>query len=158
MKTIICTTGTSIAGGSRFTGDAEGYRRGIRVRIEQVSKDKPDDFLKIISAETNSLSQVSDIATAQIVLLHTETEDGRICAETLAETINEHLTENVKRVQIAGLQVKDEKAFRRDGIQNLFQALNRTLENIPDKDVVLNVTGGFKSVVPYITLFGLQPA
>jgi putative CRISPR-associated protein (TIGR02619 family) len=155
MKTIICTTGTSIAGGTRFAGDAEGYRRDIRVRIEQVSKEKPNDFLKIISAETNSLSQVSDIAVAQIVLLHTETEDGRICAETLADTVMEHLTSNVKRVQISGLQVKDEKVFRRDGIQNLFQALNRTLDSISDKDVVLNVTGGFKSVVPYITLFGL---
>lgn len=51
----------------------------------------------------------------------------------------------------------DPVRFRRVGVQNLFDVLDRYGGDlVPSGDeVMLNVTGGFKSVVPYVTLYGL---
>ena len=60
--------------------------------------------------------------------------------------------------EIPGLQVTDHDRFRREGIDNLFKILDDISKPRLDRgqhDVWLNVTGGFKSVVPYVTLFGL---
>jgi hypothetical protein len=60
--------------------------------------------------------------------------------------------------RINGLQVDDPDRFRRDGIRNLFAAADDICRPFLDAAVpgiVLNVTGGYKSVVPYLTLYGL---
>jgi hypothetical protein len=58
---------------------------------------------------------------------------------------------------VDGLQVADVTRFRRVGMQSLFQLLDRNTQDSLNRgdEVILNVTGGFKSVVPYVTLFGL---
>ena len=163
MKTILCTTGTSVAGSpadtAPFGSDAnpERYRREARARIERLRKEGGlGEFLRRVSAETNSVAQLlgSD-RDAEAVLLHTDTEDGRICAELLAEIMEVDLGLVTRLQPVAGLQVRDEKTFRRQGIQNLFHHLDRLMDGVSPADAVLNVTGGFKSVVPYVTLFGL---
>lgn len=45
--------------------------------------------------------------------------------------------------------------FRKLGIQHLFLALNSIRDQNPDVEICLNVTGGYKSVVPFVTLYGL---
>lgn len=147
----ICTTGTSIAHGVRRDDSNENYRKAIRIQLGAPPLGK--SFLQWASAEINSLDRMGIKDADEIALLHTETEDGKICAEELAVLIEEHFAITPRLCPIEGLQVTDEQRFRRVGIQNLFSTIEKLHGD--RTDVKLNATGGFKSVVPYITLYGL---
>jgi putative CRISPR-associated protein (TIGR02619 family) len=162
-RTIICTTGISIAQGvGPYRGDVslEEYRQKIRNRLRQLQTELPklQDFLVRASAESNSLVRMDAGPQDAVHLIHSETDDGRVCAEELSAMIKKELTQNVTLHRIYGLQVYDPQRFRRVGVQNLFSTLNticaRDLDN-PDASILLNAAGGYKSVVPYQTLFGL---
>lgn len=162
-RTIICTTGTSISQGvAPLSGnDREAYRRGIGERLDRL-RDQVQDralFLTRASAETNSLHRLQVSDRDLVVLLHTETDDGQICAEELQRLIAETFKAEVELARIVGLQVSDQRRFRREGIQNLFNEVHRRCRHMldePEPPIVLNATGGFKSTVPYLTLYGLM--
>ncbi len=160
MRKLFCTTGTSIAGGLAFDGNPNAYRDAIRKRLASLESQYPDpsDFLRRASAETNSLVALEAAEGDSVFLLCTETEDGTICAEEAGALLDAQRHLNCQVQKIEGLQVADASRFRRVGAQNLFATLDRLCGESAvgaDADVVLNVTGGFKSVVPYVTLFGL---
>ena len=148
---VICTAGTSVAQGVEWRGDEKAYRDGIRQRIQRL---QPGDILRLASAETNSLAKLKITQGDEVALLHSETPDGRICAEEVARLAEKHFETAPTLREIAGLQVTDAQRFRRIGVQNLFSVLAELHSHRPD--VVLNATGGFKAVVPYLTLYGLM--
>lgn len=150
MKTILCTSGTSIAHGTAWNGDASAYRKAIREKLSQPPGGQ--EFLHWASAEINSLARLELETHDELFLLHSETGDGRVCAEETARLLEKHLGRQAELHQIVGLQVDDAGRFRHEGIQNLFATLDRLHQRYGDS--VLNVTGGFKSVVPYMTLYG----
>lgn len=153
MQTIICTSGTSIAGSLAWTGDETAYRAGIRKRlVEQADKSKVD-ILHHASAETNSMERLRpDPKQHRIALLHSETVDGKICAEEVADLVRKHFGLETELFYLNGLQVDNAQRFRLVGIQSIFETLDRLRQR--DWNLLLNVTGGFKSVVPYMTLYG----
>lgn len=156
MKTIICTAGTSIARGVTplpVSADKEAYTRGIQNRIDEMKAEV--QFLEKISAETNGLSRCGLEKTDEVILLHTETEDGRICADAVAGLVANVWSYPCRLEAIKGLQVSDPKDFRKTGVHNLVRVLDRIRNERLERELVLNVTGGFKSVVPYMTLYGL---
>ncbi len=163
LRSIICTTGISISQGVGPFGnfpDAQRYKEAIRNRLAQLAKecDGPHAFLKRASAETNSLCKMAASQRDDVYLLHSETPDGLACALELCGILEKHLQIKAKPRQIEGLQVHDPERFRRDGIQSLFKELNQICSPILEDlqhQVILNATGGFKSVVPYLTLYGL---
>lgn len=158
MKTIICTTGTSIASGVPLD-------RIDKSTIEKRLKDLRGDpntghYLVQASAESHSLFRMNLDPADTVHLLHTQTEEGKVCADALKSLISdsEALGQKVQLHEVHGLQVEDRDRFRREGIDNLFKRLDELSKPHLDRgqhDVWLNVTGGFKSVVPYVTLFGL---
>ena len=156
MKTVICTTGTSIAAGIP-TGEIELKR--IRERLRGLERDHPKEFLARASAESNSLHRMAIGPNATIHLLHTETEDGEVCAKALKKLLTDKkLCKTVTLHQVSGLQVTDRDEFRGEGINSLFSVLDELSAKavkFGDRDIALNITGGFKAVVPYVTLFGL---
>jgi len=157
---LITTVGTSILGPGSRPKDQTSAKTHIRKRIEEHLSDyAPPEALQRLSAETNSLSRFTLESSTEVVLLTTDTDLGQWCGEALKELIEEHLQLPVTSVErISGLQVDDARRFRREGIQNLFERLDRLLGEHryerQDKPV-LNVTGGFKSVVPYMTIYGI---
>lgn len=162
-RKILCTTGTSIAGGGKSFQEAdqkEEYRSHIRQRREDLRQKtgSPEEFFRKLSAETHSLAKLKVSESDEVVLLHSETLDGQLCAEAVKEVLENELGLHPRLVKIEGLQVNNGKRFRRVGIQKLFEVLTEEtkgwVEN-PEQRVILNATGGFKSVVPYVTLFGL---
>lgn len=148
---MICTTGTSIARDIAWKGDGAAYREAIRARVAGLAG-KPG-FAAHLCAEINSLDRYGIDRVDRVALMHSETEDGRICAEEVAGAIEAHMSLPAKTIAIAGLQVDDVARFRRVGIQNLFGTIADLHREAGS--AVLNITGGFKSVVPYITLYGL---
>ena len=156
---IICTTGTSIARGVQRLDEVgvKKYNQLIknRVDVEQKKSKKSDDFIRTISAEMNSLNSFGLDKSDKVVLLHTETEDGLICAENIALLIKKCFNLDSALVKVNGMQVNDALRFRKEGIQNLFKELDRLIYGYSPENIVLNGTGGFKGVVPYLTLYGL---
>ena len=160
MRTVICTTGTSIAGGRPFNGDPKEYRHEVSKRLAELERQYPDqtEFFHQASAETNSLLSLQANEQDRVIFLSTETPDGRICAEECGRLLQEKRRVNCEVLQVEGLQMGDPTRFRRVGIQKLFEVLDRQCGDLADagrQEVTLNVTGGFKSVVPYVTLYGL---
>ena len=156
MKTYICTTGTSIANGPIRDLSVKEYIKKIDEKID-VGKSKNDTikFLKFISAETNSLQALKPKNDDKIYLLHSETDDGKICAEKIKELIKKYFHVQTYLVEIKGLQVKNAYKFKSEGLKSLFDELDRIVNNNTNSEIILNITGGFKSVPPYITLYGM---
>ena len=151
---FICTAGTSILGGAARDASLEpgDLDRIIRERVEDLRTDA--EFLKILSAETNSLQAFEANDRDIVTLLVTETDSGMTCAARLTDVISEFLGCRTAFVVIKGLQVEDEVRFSRQGISNLYEAIGDLRRRHPG-ETILNVTGGFKSVVPYMTLYGI---
>ena len=159
MRTIVCSAGTSVAKGKRFEGEVAPYKARITedvraLRLRHKDSSTRDSFRREVCAEVNSLRALGASEEDTIVLLHTDTPDGEACAQVLGNLIEEEFSASVQLRRISGLQVTDATRFRREGIKNLFAELDR-LERESPEGMLLNGTGGFKSVVPYLTLFGL---
>ena len=160
MKTVICTTGTSVAGGIRFdqsidTEEAsKKYRREINHLLQSLPAEDPKTYMTRASAESNSLFRMGLDRNDCVFLLHSDTPDGKTCAEAVKNLIKRKRgPKDVRISKIAGLQVADGHRFRRKGINSLFEELDR-IYRLHQPEIWLNVTGGYKSVVPYVTLFG----
>lgn len=89
-----------------------------------------------------------------ILLISSDTLNGRICSETLERYFSEHLSINARILKINDLQVEDSARFEK-GIKNLVDGIYNIINQTHQSNIVLNPTGGFKSLIPYITLIGM---
>jgi len=110
---------------------------------------------KKLSAEISSLLVMSKTerigkidSKDKIVLFASDTDDGILCAEANIEVIKSYIAPNIEIKKIEGLQVNDPDRFVKSGLVNLQRAINRYSHS--PMDVYLNVTGGFKGVLPYV--------
>jgi putative CRISPR-associated protein (TIGR02619 family) len=164
MTTFICTTWASITNTlgldlrhrfNRKLSEWDALQEDIAV-VEQFVTEKvrtrsDDEFLRS-SAEINSLVKMGMTADDDVVLIATETIEGNLCAQLVAKLLeSKNLCAKVDVEVINGLQARDGKRFRQEGLKNLVNFITR----YEYQDVVFNPTGGFKSVVPYITLAGM---
>lgn len=53
---------------------------------------------------------------------------------------------------IADLQVTDRDKFARDGLRRLADKINQLVANHGRENLVINITGGYKAVIPYLTI------
>lgn len=108
--------------------------------------------------------------TLRIVLLHSP-EVGKACAKWVKTLIDTHLFELLTDdatpygssklkltvddpIPLDDLDPGDEKRFGK-AVDQLASILARHSTEHPDEPVYLNITGGYKGLVPYVTLFGL---
>jgi putative CRISPR-associated protein (TIGR02619 family) len=178
MKTILCTVGTSITGSPREPGskdlreelgriqregaswdsDTTVLNREIERRISGLDLSKKDVRTQA-SAELNSLNRLELKAGDEVVLLATDTADGRVCSERLAvviKTVWPGTSAVVERIR--DLQTRDGEAFRKKGVIHLLEVVLRYVNDPQRKyggEIILNPTGGFKGVVPFLTLAGM---
>jgi len=113
------------------------------------------------SAELKSLSYIlkgrqpnnNDI----LYFLATDTPAGTLSARIISDFTSEYFGIATEVVRVEGLQVENDVTFNARGIRNLISRVYDRLEKA-DKSVyrrVLNPTGGYKGVVPYLTLVGM---
>lgn len=168
MKTYICTTGTSIL-----------TKRGInieRFKNQPLSywKDHEDDILAAqdrvyeslerfkrlpiqaqlddTSAEIKSLIKMGVDPNDRVILIASDTVDGKLSAELVKAFLKEReICLEVEIQEVKGLQAIDAVLFQREGLRNLLTFL----VSRGNEDIVFNLTGGFKSVVPYLSLIGM---
>ena len=172
MATIICTVGTSIGNGCEalrplqripLAWDAteklvDDFRQQVVGRLRGFDLRTEDGRVKA-SAELNSLHRLRICDGDDVILLASDTADCRISAEALGRAIESTFgaTATVRRVE--GLVVHDRTRFREMGLMNLGKAI-LTYASDPNRryvtgGVVLNPTGGYKGVVPFVTVLGM---
>ena len=159
-RIIISTTGTSVASGIDFqllATDPKAAEISIDGRIERLREKCSDvkELRRKLSAEINTLSALDAGDHNVLYFLHSDTLDGLLCAAKVAELAEKEFRCVCALKKIPGLQATDAVAFRRQGVQNLFRILDEIRLNHPNCEIVLSATGGFKSMVAYLTLYGL---
>lgn len=164
MITYICTAGTSIITINKLDlahfakwklSEWDAHLQAIAdvefFALENIKK-KTEVELPRASAELNSLHKMGLQPTDRVILIATETIDGRLCAELVRKVlIDKGWCHDVTVQVITGLQAQDGRRFQQVGLKELISFIAK----YEHENVVFNPTGGFKSVVPYITLAGM---
>lgn len=164
MKTFICTAGTSIVTGTGLDLKHFAKRKLLEwddllqpiaeaehFALHAVRNKSEQDFPRV-SAELNSLIKMGLTPEDRVVLIATETIEGKLCAELVQKVLAERrMCSNAEVKIIEGLQAQDGRRFQQVGLKNLISYISQ----FEHGDVIFNPTGGFKSVVPYITLAGM---
>lgn len=168
-RTLLLTTGTSIANrteallayqrrATTWEEQADNLREQIRGRLKGF--DLASESGRVgASAELNILHRLPVRPEDEVVLFSTDTAEGRVCTEELARVIGSEL--GVARVvieRVQGLQVRDAEALRHTGLTNLTRQLIRYLDDPQRRyggGCVLCPNGGFKGVVPFLTVLGM---
>jgi len=167
-KLIICTVGTSISNGCKSQREIlrqttiwddkfPDFQKEIINRINSFSE---KDF-RNISAEINSTDRIGISSADRIVLLCSDNAPGRICSTELKKVFLKfyNLNEtNVEIKRIKDLQVRDAKKLREVGLKNFVKAVLEYLNNPQIQysyETIINPTGGFKGVLPFLTVLGM---
>ncbi len=171
MRTIICTTGTSIAkkcdclrqyhqSAKGWDDDYSDLQEQIRQYVAGLDFASERDRIDV-SAELHSLYRLGVGKDDTVVLLATDTADGRACAEAVADTLAEHFglpRGNIQIHRIKGLQVRDAALFRNCGLANFIEAVMGYVNDPQHRyggEIILNPTGGYKGVVPFLSVLGM---
>ncbi|SFJ85543.1 putative CRISPR-associated protein [Thermoflavimicrobium dichotomicum] len=137
------------------TLEAEGYQELFKILVQKAHHDPFDPTL--FSAETNSLARMQVAKGDHLYFLATDSLAAKLCGEVLSEICQQKWGAKTHVQVLKGLQVADAKKFQEEGIRSLVLAVRRICEQYrkPGHPIVLNITGGYKAVVPYLTLLGL---
>ena len=170
MKRILCTVGTSVAQNcealkplqsrpTNWADDALDLRAQINSRLAALDLQTDRDRAKA-SAEINSLNRLGIERDDKIVLLATDTSDGKACALAVQKTLQDvyQLKDTPEVIRVEGLQVHDAQRLRKEGFVNLINTLLHYLQHGKRYEVhetILNPTGGFKGVVPFVATCGM---
>ena len=122
---------------------------------------KKQNFDEKTSAEIKSIINIQksdNFNFLEIELIATDTLLSPLCSEALKFILESNIDDiDVKfseRNIIKDLQVSNFKRYKK-GLINLINRLNDfTYDGTYTKDLLLNITGGFKGVIPYMTLYG----
>ncbi|MBD3338444.1 MAG: hypothetical protein GF353_05015 [Candidatus Lokiarchaeota archaeon] len=97
----------------------------------------------------------------EIHLLPSDTVLSKFMAEIISDIRlwKNHLnrvTQIIQEHHIEGLQVEDENDFIQIGMKSLTRKIEDFLDKVPDPqtNLLLNITGGYKATIPYLTIWG----
>jgi len=167
MKKIITTVGTSL-----FTNYNDKKSESINKDIKDEPYGEYDSWEEDIAdikakllpyaKEENSCAELTSIMKLQekyedieVYLIATDTIESVLVCEILKEVLEEKnitIVFEAKKDTIRKLQIKDNSDFE-IGLKNLITKFHE-ISNKKYDDVVLNITGGYKVVIPYLTMIG----
>lgn len=111
------------------------------------------------SAEIKSLIKIQEELQDPIAvcLLTTDTITSNVCAELIKDNFKDNegikIYFNPETDMIKGLQVNNSDLFVKDGLINLVERVKDITDNRYE-DVILTITGGYKALIPYMTIIG----
>lgn len=167
-RTIVCTVGTSIANGCKSiqsyyqrTSNWEEDISDLKSEIE--SKLTPmvssNDMVARVCAEIHSLHRLECGQSDEVILLTSDTAEGRACGTAVSSTVQRIFgTSDVRLIRVPDLQARDGERLKKRGIPNLINLMTPILQDPQRRysgGVILNPTGGFKGVVPFMTVLGM---
>ena len=166
-KCVICTIGTSIANGCElqleyfnpghaWEEDTKIFEQQINLRVTGLK-----NTIHKISAEINSLERLGLTTMSKVVLLAADNAASKACANELKKNIEQIFglaKQNIEIKRIKGLQVHDVKSLKEQGFRELVTTILAYLtdDNLNYQyDLILNPTGGYKGVIPFVTVLGM---
>lgn len=151
MRTILTTVGTSLLSNARRDLKRETDAPIPPHDLTNYLNSTPDERA---CAETNSLSRLLK-EDDRIVFLHSDTEEGRLCAEVL-RAFYEKKGYSAEIVRVPDLNYSESR-FKMRGLRSLVATLIKQIqsEHKASREVLINATGGFKAEIAYATLVGL---
>ena len=173
MKKIITMVGTSIFENyfeENKNNDIKNYYKDLeekkaeyfnseKDRIERIRKEIKlwifkKQNKKDLSAEIKSLSKIHKELKNdfEIYFLYSDTILSKLACELIEETLSGTGFENSKvyKRSIDHLQILDGEVFKK-GLVNLINEIYRIANEYWD-NVVINITGGYKATIPYLTI------
>jgi len=169
-KLILCTTGTSIANGCKSLGlsqrqpsqwdeDLPDLTRELREKIALIDYANDPAVRRKLSAELNTLDRIGLQKGDRVVFIATDNAPGRLCSRFLAEIVEEQYGCDTTIERIKGMQVYNSRRLRETGLKNLVKTvLDDYLANEQIRyqyDIIINPTGGYKAIVPFLTVLGM---
>jgi putative CRISPR-associated protein (TIGR02619 family) len=113
---------------------------------------------RLCGAEINSTASIIDqghvAPDCGLFFLHSDTDDGRRIAGILRDYYRGHHAP-IETVAIAGLQGRDPRRFRTQGLRNLARGLCRVVRDYSPAACAVNATGGYKAQIAVAVLLGL---
>ncbi len=135
----------------------EALEQKVVTRLKTLNLNS-EEGLQQASPEIKSLAKIGIGPEDQIVLYASETPDGILSAR-IVHDFAEQVWECTSTLEvITGLQVKDAGRFRSVGVLRYVQSIVKLIDNPNNRygrEIILNATAGYKSLVPYTTLVGL---
>jgi len=128
----------------------------FKQKIEEWAKDAQNS-----SAEIKSLLKIKEELNQDrlsVYLLATDTILSPLAAEIIKEWFEGkegfevHFEKGYEKDVIKGLQVRNSKEFEEQGLMNLFERIEK-ITGGNTKNVIFNITGGYKAVVPFLTFY-----
>jgi putative CRISPR-associated protein (TIGR02619 family) len=153
MNTLyICPSGISLKENLKKFQNISKLDENVKVYLTKIDN---NDLMKF-SAEVNSLYRMGLKEDDRVIFLASDTDEGEKIATILAEILKKRNRCEVKVKRIKGLQTIDKDKFDKEGIPNLTDVIIDEVErNRYSYNIILNATGGFKAVIPYITFIGM---
>lgn len=169
VRTFICTSGTSIGRSCPALRGIQTSRLGWDVAVPELESQIREHLGRLdlgaasgrieASAETHSLHKLGCTADDRVILIATETAEGRACANAVRQALVDHFGLEPDRVKVEkaeGLQVHDARRLREVGLSSLIDVILRTIQAHQfEGEMLLNPTGGFKGVVPFVAIVGM---
>ncbi|MFN8578229.1 MAG: hypothetical protein U0354_15435 [Candidatus Sericytochromatia bacterium] len=146
----------------------------IREKVKEISLRK-DEFCYRLSAEITSLKKIKEDEDyykeqeIKIKFILTDTIESEVATILLEDFFSKQpnyfkIDSSDGRKKIEGLQVKDFKKFEEKGLINLLEEVNKIkdevnkikdeVEKLKKARIILNLTGGYKGMIPFLTIFG----
>lgn len=111
------------------------------------------------SAKSESCAEIKTLIKMGITntyLLTTDTQEGELVGELLKQILLEIGISVIKKEKVVGLKVDDPNSFKDKGFFNLIKHIRdiKTIQKKKGNDVVLNGSGGYKAILPVLTIVG----
>lgn len=167
-RTIVCTVGTSIANGcksilsyyqrnSSWDEDVLVLKSEIESRLAPILAS--NEMFTRACAEIHSLHRLECGQSDEVILLTSDTAEGKACGTVVSSTVRQIFgTSDVRLIRVPDLQARDGERLKKCGIPNLINLVTPILQDPQRRysgGVILNPTGGFKGVVPFMTVLGM---
>lgn len=124
--------------------------------LERYLNSADNATLQKASAELNSLFHMGVNKNDRVVFLSSDTDDGEMVANCLANVLRNNKHCETKVYRIKGLQIDDRKRFDKTGVSELSERIIDEVERYKYQySIVLNATAGYKATVPYLTFIGM---
>lgn len=130
----------------------------LNVKIENNVPKIEDNYLNTnCSAEIKTLSKIEDFDKHKHYLLTTDTAISLSAANLIKRFLKEKCNindDNIVIESITGLQVHNPVDFKNIGMNNLIAKIKEIKDDAKGEEVILNISGGYKALIPILTIIG----
>ena len=169
MKKIITTVGTSLI--DNYMKTRKKFPKDVYIKKNRLEIDDKDanhyaaklykwvteDKANAASAEITSIEKIKKECgdDLDVYLLASDTALSYICSLAIKKSYNDVNGIKIKEISvISGLRVNSKNKFVKEGLPSLISRIDN-IANGYFSNVIFNITGGYKGVVPYLTIMAL---